>query len=62
MRYSKGDSFFFVGADGYQKRVRVTHASRLILDQEACRKLLKSRTPYKTSTWSTMNVDWVYEN
>lgn len=61
MRFSKGESFVYNGADGFEKRVRINHVSRLILDQERCKKLLKGRTPYCTSTWSTVAVDWIYE-
>lgn len=61
MRYSKGESFLFVGADGYQKKFKVAHHSRMILDQAAVQRMLKSRTPYATSTWDSVKVDWVYE-
>jgi hypothetical protein len=60
MRYAKGETFAYVDPKGYEKRVKIRHSSRLILDQAVCKKLLKSRTPYKTSTWSSVNVDYVY--
>ena len=60
VKYSKGASFSYNAADGYQKVVTISEHERQILDQEKVRKLLKNKTPYMQSTWSTAKIDWVY--
>jgi hypothetical protein len=46
----------------YRKIVQITNHQRMILDQEQCKKLLKSRTPYKPTDVRTVKVDYVYED
>ncbi len=61
LQYSGGRSFAYNAGDGYTKIVKVSNHSRMILDQAKVQKLLKSRTPYKPSNWTTVTVDWQYE-
>lgn len=56
-----GKTFVYNGADGFQKVVKINHVRRRILDQAAVVAKLKSRTPYTTSNWTQVKVDWVYE-
>lgn len=60
IRFSKGKSF---GYDGprYLMAVKIQKHERMILDQEKARKLLKSKTPYTPSTWTTCKVDFQYK-
>lgn len=60
LKISKGTSFTFDSGD-YQKLVRITNHRRMILDQERAREILKSKTPYKPSEWTTVKVDFIYE-
>lgn len=61
IRFSKGQSF---GYDGhrYAMVVKITNHARMILDQEKVRKLLKSKTPYTESHWTTCKVDYQYKD
>jgi hypothetical protein len=59
-KINRGKSFEFDGPL-YRQVVRISHIDRLILDQEMCKKLLKSRTPYKPSPITKVEVDYVYE-
>lgn len=61
LKYSEGRSFVYESSDGYNKVFKVSNHTRLILDQEKVQKLLKSRTPYKPSSWTSIKVDWQYE-
>lgn len=61
LRVGKGQSFQFNGDDGFVKIVKVGNHSRFILDQAKVKKMLKARTPYTTSAWQTVRVDWVRE-
>jgi len=60
-KYTKGASFTYDAADGYVKIVRINDVERLILDQAKVLKLLRNRTPYAKSSWTTVKVDWRYE-
>ncbi len=61
LKYSGGRSFVYNAGDGYKKIFKVTSHSRMILDQPKVLKLLKSRTPYKASSWTSVTVDWQYD-
>lgn len=60
LRFSKGQSFVY-DSERFQKVVKIANQSRLILDQEKVQKMLKKRTPYKPSNWTTVKVDYVYK-
>lgn len=60
LKYAKGNSFGFDGP-AYQMVVKIQAHSRMILDQEKVRKLLKSKTPYTESSWTTLKVDYQYK-
>lgn len=46
----------------YRKIVQITNHQRMILDQDKCKTLLKSKTPYKPTDVRTVKVDYVYED
>ena len=60
MRFSKGQTFVY-NSGAYQRVVKIGHHSRMILDQAKVLKLLKAKTPYTKSTWTSVKVDFVYE-
>lgn len=59
-KFSKGESFTF-NSGRYQKCVRIGNHQRMILDEAECKRLLKSRTPYRPIDYTTVKVDFVYE-
>lgn len=61
IRFAKGKSF---GYDGprYQMVARIQKHERMILDQEKVRKMLKSKTPYTESQWTTCKIDYQYKD
>lgn len=59
--YNGQKSFAYDGPD-YQMVVRISTHSRMILDQEKVMKLLKTKTPYKESSWTSCKVDFNYED
>jgi len=61
LKVNKGKSWQFNGAL-YQKQVSVRSRHRLVLDQDKCKKLLKSKTPYKQLDFTHVTVDYVYED
>lgn len=60
IRFSKGQTFVYNSGD-YQRVVKIGHHSRMILDQPKVLKLLKAKTPYTKSEWTSIKVDYVYE-
>jgi len=60
LRVNRGKSFEFNGPL-YKQCVLITHPSRRILDQDECRRLLKSRTPYRETKSTKVEIDYVYE-
>lgn len=60
IKHGHGESFKFNSSDGYEKVLKVSHVEMFMLDQEAARKLLKKRTPYKDCSYDRVKVDWVY--
>lgn len=58
-KIGKGQSFVFDGPE-YQMVCKISEHTRMILDQEKCRMLLKKRTPYTQSEWTTVKIDYVY--
>lgn len=60
LRVNRGKSFEFNGPL-YKQVVLVTHPSRMIMDQDEVKRLLKSRTPYKTVNSTKVEVDYVYD-
>lgn len=61
VKVGKGQSFAFDGPK-YQMVTKISEHSRMILDQEACKRLLKGKTPYCESTWTTVKIDYLYED
>lgn len=54
-------SFDVNSSDGYLKHVGFTRTKRMIVDIDACRKLLRHRTPYKLAAGKIKaKVDYVY--
>ena len=53
---------FEVNGKLYRKIVQIANHQRMILDQDQCKRLLKSRTPYKPTDVRTVKVDYVYED
>ena len=60
LKVGKGRSFEFNGKL-YLKQFTVQRSTRMILDQEAVQKMLKSKTPYKPSEIVKIKVDYVYK-
>lgn len=60
MKMVHGRSFQF-NSGSHLKQLVIRNHSRMILDQDKCKLLLKSRTPYSPSEWTTIKVDFVYE-
>lgn len=60
-KVNRGKSFMFNGPL-YKQVVLITHPTRLILDQDECKRLLKARTPYRTVESTKVEVDYVYED
>lgn len=61
VRYAGSKSFVYDGPR-YQMKVSISVHTRMILDQEQTMKLLKKKTPYKESSWTTCKVDYVYKD
>jgi hypothetical protein len=61
LKVNRGKSFAFNGTL-YQMCVKVTRSARMVLDQEECKRLLKSRTPYKPANVVKVAIDYVYED
>lgn len=61
LKVNRGKSFAFNGPL-YQMCVKVSHSSRLIIDQDECRRLLKNKTPYKPVDITKVVIDYVYED
>lgn len=61
LRVNKGKSFTYDGPL-YQKVVKISHHERMIIDNDAVKKMLKARTPYKDCGYDTVKIDFVYED
>lgn len=61
LRKQGNTNFRFNGSDQYVKQVTFVHVERFIIDNDAVRKLLKAKTPYKDTSYDSVKVDWVYE-
>ena len=60
LKVGKGRSFEFNGAL-YLKQFTVQRSTRMVMDQEAVQKMLKSKTPYKPAEVVKIKVDYVYK-
>lgn len=61
LKVNRGKSFAFNGPL-YQMCAKVSHSSRMILDQDECKRLLKAKTPYKPANVTKVTIDYVYED
>lgn len=61
LKVNRGKSFAYNGPL-YQSCVKVTRSVRMILDQDECKRLLKSKTPYKPADVVKVTIDYVYED
>lgn len=60
LKVNRGKSFEFNGPL-YKQCVLITHPTRMVMDQDEVKRILKSRTPYKPTESTKVVVDYVYE-
>lgn len=61
LKVNRGKSFAYNGPL-YQMCVKVVHSARMVLDQDECKRLLKTKTPYKPANVTKVTIDYVYED
>lgn len=60
LKVGKGKSFEFNGAL-YLKQFHVARSTRMVIDTDKVKAMLKAKTPYKPAVVVKCNVDYVYK-
>lgn len=61
LKVGKNKSFEFNGAL-YLKQFTVQRSTRMVIDTDEVKRLLKSRTPYKPAVTVKVTIDYVYKD